>query len=118
RRRRVEVHALHREDQLYTLGRGSIVDAAIELLGPLDSGSPGPAITGAWAAIEALLSGPGDDDVVAADRLASLVACSFARAELTALSYSVEKRGGDVADRLSRSETNRDRAALVADAIA
>lgn len=113
-RRRVEVHALHREDQLYRIGKTSIVDAAIELLGPFDSGSPSPAITGGWAAIEALLSGPGDDDVIAADRMATLVACSFTRAELTLLSYKAEATGGPLSVSLARCATNRDRAALLA----
>jgi hypothetical protein len=112
--RRVEVHALHREDKLYTVGKGGIVDAALELLAHLNTGSPSPAIIGAWAALEALLSGPGDDDVLAADRMASLVACSLIRAELTALSFSLEKVGGAVATALAACTTNRDRAALTA----
>jgi hypothetical protein len=116
-RRRVEVHALHREDQLYGTKETSIVDAAIELLGPLDSGPPSPAITGGWAAMEALLTGPGDDDVIAADRMASLVACSFVRAELTVLSYKVEMDGSALAVSLAGCSTNRDRAALLASEI-
>lgn len=40
------------------------------------------------AGIEALLTGPGDEDrVSAADRMASLVACSFPRAELARGAY-------------------------------
>jgi hypothetical protein len=115
RRRRVEVHALHRENQIYNTGKFTVVDAAMELVAPLDSESPSPAIAGAWAGIEALLTGPGDEDrVSAADRMASLVACSFPRAELTALSYELEKEGGVVADQLRACTTNRDRGSLLA----
>ncbi|HEY5329735.1 MAG TPA: hypothetical protein VIJ79_07625 [Acidobacteriaceae bacterium] len=112
--RRVEVHALHREDKLYSIAKGGIVDAALELLGPLNSGSASPAVTGAWAAMEALLSGPGDDDVLAADRMAALVACSFVRAELTALSYVLEESADPIAAQLAACGTNRDRALLTA----
>ena len=84
-----------------------MVDTAMELVAPLDSES------GAGAGIEALLTGPGDEDrVSAADRMASLVACSFPRAELTALSYELEKEGGVVADQLKVCTTNRDRVAI------
>ena len=115
RRRRVEVHALHRENQIYNTGKFTVVDAAMELVAPLDSESPSPAIAGAWAGIEALLTGPGDEDrVSAADRMASLVACSFPRAELTALSYELEKEGGVVAGQLRACTTNRNRGSLLA----
>lgn len=115
--RRVEVHALHREDQLYTLHRGGIVDAALEILAPLNTGSQSTAVTGAWAAMEALLSGPGEADVLASDRMASLVACSFIRAELTDLSYQLEKQGGALAQQLDAAVTNRQRASITATAL-
>ena len=115
--RQVQVHALHREDKLYTVTKGNIVDAALELLAPLENGSPCPAISGAWAAMEALLSGPGDQDVIAADRMASLVACSFVRAELTALSYVLERANPVIAPKLTACTTNRDRAAVTAEEI-
>ncbi|MBI3664670.1 MAG: hypothetical protein HY236_00335 [Acidobacteria bacterium] len=84
RRRGVEVRALYLQDQIYSERVTGIVDAAIELLAPLASSSPSAAAAGGWAAIEALLSGPGDSERVSAgDRMASLVACSFPRAELT-----------------------------------
>lgn len=116
--RRVEVHALHREDKLYLLEETSIVDAALEMVGALNSAPRSTAIGAGWAAIEALLSGPGDQDVLAAQRLASLVACSFARAELTELSYKVQQSGHALATPLSLCTTNRDRAQIIANAIA
>jgi len=112
-RRRVEVHALHREDKLYSVEQASIVDAALELLGSLNSGAPSPAVAAGWAAIESLVTGPGDQDVVAADRLAAVVACSFPRAELTELSYRIEQQGGQLATELAACATNRDRAAVI-----
>ena len=115
--RRVEVHALHRNNKLYAAGTNSIVDAALELLGSLRSGPASSAVAGGWASIEAVLKGPGDSGVLAADRMASLVACSFVRAELTQLSYRIEELGGTMAAKLAACATNRDRAAAVADAI-
>jgi len=116
RHRRVEVHALHREDKLYTLEQASIVDAALHMFGALNSAPPSTAITTGWAAIEALLSGPGDPDVVAGVRLAMLVACSFVRAELTTLSYRLNAKDPLNAT-LDGCESNRERAKVVASAI-
>lgn len=118
--RGVEVRALARENQLYNGSATSNVDAALELIGPLNEGPPGPAVAGGWAALEALLLGPGDGRgrSVAADRLAALVACSFPRAELTTLAYSHSKHGDDeLSAKLAAAASNRDRASLVAQAI-
>jgi hypothetical protein len=110
RRRRVEIHALQRENRIYELGEFNIIDAAMELVAPLDAEPPSSAVAGGWAAIEALMTGPGDRErVYAADRMASVVACSFARAELTSLSYQLEAQGGIVADQLRNCACNRDR---------
>ena len=89
RPRGVRVKALYREDQLFSAS-DTTVDAAIELLAHLESSSPSAAIAGGWAAIEALLAEPHDRSG-AADSLASIVACSFPRAELTVLSYIAER---------------------------
>jgi hypothetical protein len=119
RRRRVEIHAVSRENRLYSVTEFSIVDAAIELVAPLDLESPSPAVAGGWAGIEALLTGPGDKErVLAGDRMAALVACSFPRAEFTDLSYKLEKLGGKLADKLKACVSNRDRAGLLVDLIA
>ena len=116
RRRRVEVHALFRENQLYSFEKQvSRVDSAIELLSPLDASSPSTAVAGGWAAIEELLTSTGDENRVnACHRMAALVACSFSRSELTGLSYEVEKVGGAATAALKAYGTNRDRAACVA----
>ncbi|MBX7123258.1 MAG: hypothetical protein K1X42_14105 [Opitutaceae bacterium] len=116
RRRGVLVRALYREDAIYSKGTPSQVDAAFELLAPLQTSSPTAAIAGGWAAIEALLSEPNDRGG-AADRLAALVACSFPRAELTLLSYVLERADPVFAPRLKGLTKNRDRAAIVAEAI-
>jgi hypothetical protein len=117
--RGAEIHSLQRENQLYTDRDASGVDAAIALLRPLSTGTTSAAIAGAWAAIETLLCGPGDRErVEAADRLATIVACSFPRAELTQLSYIVEKAGGPLAAKLSKCSTNRERSRVLAEAIA
>ena len=90
----------------------------MELAAPLNSELPSVAVAGGWAAIESLLTGPGDDTrVLAADRMAAITACSFCRAELTALSYKLEDQGGETAERLNACTTNRNRAAILADMI-
>jgi hypothetical protein len=115
RRRRVEVHSLQRENQLYDLRDFNVVDAAMELVEPLDAQPPSAAVAGGWAAIEALLTGPGDRDqrILAGDRMAALVACSFPRAELTTLSYEMEKQGGPVGDELKGCAANKDRCEIL-----
>ncbi|HTA24887.1 MAG TPA: hypothetical protein VK763_15245 [Terriglobales bacterium] len=117
RRRAIQIHSLHREDQIYSDAEPSKVDAAIELLAPLAFSSPSAAVSGGWAAVEALLSEP-NDRASAASRMASLVACSFPRAELTPLSYKLEEAGGPLSARLHGLTKNRDRCELVAAAIA
>ncbi len=77
----------------------------------------GAAVTGGWAAIEALLIRPGEGKhYVAADRLASLIACSLPRAELTPLAYTHMKQASDtLAVELNSSHTNFNRVKLVED---
>jgi hypothetical protein len=91
--RGVNVLALESERTMYSISQSNQLDEALELAAPLNAGPAASAATGAWAAIESLLYHPGDQAdieegrVVAADRLAAIVACSWSRAELTALSY-------------------------------
>lgn len=83
--------------------------------GPTNGTRPSSAVAGGWAAIEALLTGPGDHERVhAADRMASIVACSFARAELTSLSYQLEEQGDAIGDQLRNCASNRDRCEVLA----
>jgi hypothetical protein len=91
-RHRAEIHSLRKERQLYSIAEeSSLLDSAIALLQPVNGGNLSAAISGAWAAIEALLYSPGDGDrVTAGDRLATIVACSFPRAELTALAHNLD----------------------------
>ena len=115
-RRGVWVEALERENELYDAHSTGRIDAAIELLSHLQSSSPAAAVAGGWAAIEALLSEP-DDRAGAADRLAMLVACSYPRAELTALSYDLAREDGALAERLEGVLENRRRCDVVVDAL-
>ena len=115
-RRGVWVEALERENELYDAHSTGRIDAAIELLSHLQSSSPAAAVAGGWAAIEALLSEP-DDRAGAADRLAMLVACSYPRAELTALSYDLAREDGALAERLEGGLENRRRCDVVVDAL-
>jgi hypothetical protein len=115
--RGVRVRALYRENQIFSVSRqNTILDAAIELHSHLESSSPSAAVAGGWAAIEALLSEPNDRGG-AAERLAALVACSFPRAELTALSYVLAKDDPALGAALAGVKENRDRSVVVAQAI-
>lgn len=86
---------MNHEDHLYRVdGHRGVIDDALELAAPINEGPLGPAIAGAWTAIESLLSDPNDPQdegrsgkAVAADRLGAIIACSWPRAELSALSH-------------------------------
>jgi hypothetical protein len=129
--RRAQVLSLGAERRLYSIAQDvqrfaeqtrSPIDDALEIASGLNDGPLAPAVAGAWAALESLLTEARDPDerekVVAASRAAALVTCSWPRAELTALSYRVrDVTGEDLVQRLSDCATNRERAALVADEI-
>lgn len=118
RRRGLEIPVLFRREEPITGSVEPRIDASLELLGSVDQGSPAPAVSGAWAAVETLLTAPGDrGKVQAADRLAALVACSFPRAELTQLAHHFmqgEDRDDELAKALAAHDTNTGRAGLLA----
>lgn len=122
--RGADVLSLKRERTMYSVTGSDRLDDALELAAPLNEGPSAPAVSGAWAAIESLLYHPGDradtaGRAVAADRLAALVACSWPRAELTALSYRHSPQQADELSRsLQRTKTNAERCELVAKALA
>ncbi|MFG2133335.1 hypothetical protein ACGFNV_37010 [Streptomyces sp. NPDC048751] len=84
-----------------------------------------PAVAGAWAAVESLLSHPDDPKenersgkAVAADRMAAIIACSWPRAELTALAHRHKPREVDDLTRaIAACTTNQERPGLVAEAL-
>lgn len=120
--RGANILSLESEGTMYITDAGERLDEALELAAPLNNGSVATAATGAWAAIESLLTHPADPGdleegkVVAADRLAAIVTCSWPRAELTALSY---RHHPDIPDELARtlaaSASNLDRSRALAE---
>ncbi|SEU12669.1 integrase [Nonomuraea wenchangensis] len=126
--RGARVLSLAAERQLYVVGaepqrlddrRRSAVDDALEIASALNHGPLAPAVAGGWSALESLLTEARDPDererVVAAGRAAALVACSWPRAELTALSHRIRHvSDGDLAERLDLCGSNRERATLIA----
>jgi hypothetical protein len=123
--RGADVLSLKRERTMYAVVGSGRLDDALELAAPLNEGPPAPAVSGAWAAIESLLYHPGDKAdpeagrAVAADRLAALVACSWPRAELTALSYRHRPPQPDELGRaLDQANTNAERCGLISRALA
>ncbi len=120
RRRRVDVRTLERQDRLIddinAIATGP-VDSALQLLAHLDHGPPEVAATSGWSAIESLLTAPGDGggNVIAADRLAALVTCSWPRAELTTLAHRrIDAVEDELTEKLREAETNREKSALIA----
>lgn len=111
--RGVSVKELFREDRIFATDADQSVDAALELLSHLEGSSPPAAIAGGWAAIEGLLADP-NDRATAADNLATLVTCSFPRAELTALSHRAERNHAEQCRELEGVQTNRDRSRILA----
>lgn len=122
--RGAEVLYLERSRTLYQVADRNLLDDALELAAPLNSGTPGPAVAGGWAAVESLLYHPGDEAdhkdgrAIAATRLARLVTCSWPRAELTALSHRHEPSAPDLlTQQLSNARKSRQRAQAIARAI-
>lgn len=92
--------------------------SALDLVASLETGAPGAAIAGGWAAIEAILARPDTQNVEAAADLAVLVACSFPRAELTPFTHAYEAEHQDhLADTLRAATSNRDRCTILGSAI-
>jgi hypothetical protein len=120
-RRQVEVHALYRQGVLYEASHSGLagrIGAAIDLLEPLENGSPEAAVAGGWAAIETLLARRDAANAVAAEELATLVACSLVRAELTTLSYSYAIDHRDqLSETLDGTDSNLDRCRILLRAI-
>jgi hypothetical protein len=111
RRRGLEIPVLLRRDAPITSPVAPRIDSSLELLGPVDQGPIASAVAGGWAAVETLLTAPGDRGKVdAADRVAALIACSFPRAELTRLAHRFIERDDasdpTVAHDLRQANTN------------
>ncbi len=118
--RQVEIGSLYRQNAVYRFDDGlpTATDDALELASYMESPSAGAAVTGGWAAIEALLIRPGEGSHhLAADRLAALITCSLPRAELTPLAYRhIENARGDrLAQFLEATDTNYEKVELVED---
>ncbi|MBU9618505.1 integrase [Burkholderia multivorans] len=111
--RGVAVRELFREDRVFATDVSQDVDAALELLAHLEGSSPPAAVAGGWGAIEGLLADPSDRSS-AADNLATLVTCSFPRAELTALSHRVERVMPAEFAELAGVDVNRERCRILA----
>jgi hypothetical protein len=111
--RGVGVKELFREDRVFSTDVSQSVDAALELLAHLEGSSPPAAVAGGWGAIEGLLADP-SHRATAADNLATLVTCSFPRAELTTLSYRAQRAHPAQCRELEGAQTNRERSRILA----
>lgn len=115
-KRGVGVKELDRSNRVFSEHANESVEAAVELLVHMERSSAPAAVAVGWAAIEGLLADP-SRRVTAADNLATLVTCSFPRAELTGLSYCYEESFPDDAGQLANAKSNRERCRFVANEI-
>lgn len=117
-RRQVELFTLSRTGKLFSTDGESSIDSAINLVSYLDREAPAAAVAGAWAAIESLLKGSSANGAeIAARQLANLAACSYPRAELTALAKARSKHSDYLADEIRACATNRERSEVIAASI-
>lgn len=120
-RRQVDVHALQRQNALFSVVEPALTGrlrSAIDLVAPLETGAPGAAITGGWAALEAVLARPRASHKEIAEDLAILVACSLPRAELTPLAYAYMTQNDDaLSEELRHASSNLERCSLIGNAI-
>lgn len=124
--RGVDVLSLVSEGHLYKADSRERIDDALELAAASNRGALAPAVAGGWAAVESLLVHPDDPrgdgersgKAVAADRMAAIIACSWPRAELTALAHRHQPAQPDaLSEAIAACTANRERARLVADAL-
>jgi hypothetical protein len=115
RLRGIKIGAMRRENRIWLESEAdSYIDPAIELLTPMQIGSSSAAIAGGWAAIESLLGEPRNKRADPAERMATIVACSFPRAELTDLAYAILEKGGAQGGEIKAAATNKARCESVA----
>ena len=120
--RQVNIGALSRQNKIYASpspDETSLrIDDALQLVQPMEAGPRAAAISGGWASIESLLTESGESESLASLRLASIIACSFPRAELTALAFTHRRAATDsLAVALKAAPGNLQRARLTADAL-
>lgn len=113
--RGIRIGAMRRENRIWLESEPDThIDPAIQLLAPLQVGSPSAAIAGGWAAIESLLGEPKNKRADPAERLATIVACSFPRAELTDIAFALAETNPNWRQKIGSAASNRDRAELSA----
>jgi hypothetical protein len=117
--RRVEVRSLERREKLWSHSMPRNLEAALELMAPLKRGPVPAAIIGAWAAIEGLLIGPGDQGKhTAAERISLIVGCALVRAEMTSLAWAHQRAAADqLSTDIRNAQANKERARLAVNAI-
>lgn len=94
--REIHLKVLTKEGLFFSISDDESVENSIALVGFMNEAAPSPAITTGWAAIESLLVGPGGHSkLIASERIANIIACSFPRGELTKLAYQYLKEGND-----------------------
>lgn len=110
--RLINLRSFERLGKLQDLAVPAYIANAVALVQPLQTAPPHLAIMSGWAAIESLMVGPHDqNDAVAAERFALIVASSMVRAELTRLSIIyADRKSDELSSILAGCSTNLERA--------
>lgn len=104
------VSSIVRHDLLFptvATARTSPLDDAFELLAGVQTTTSGASVATLWAAVEGLLARGNESGVIAADRLAAIVAGGFVRAELTQLADRLVTDEGEMGALLRSLESTR-----------
>jgi hypothetical protein len=119
-RRSGDVGALSRTGKLFADPASSTdMDAALELVALLRTATPTAAAAASWAAIENVLKSPTDPGAhLAIERVGTLVACSWPRAELGTLAARRSRAGDAVSAALTGLPTLRKKAQHMAGLLA
>jgi len=120
--RQVDIGAISRQNKTYDSSSPNEIsvriDDAFQLAQPMEAGPRSAAISGGWASIESLLTEGNEVESLASPRLASIITCSFPRAELTTLASAHEEATTDVlAEALKEAQSNLQRARIMANAL-
>lgn len=116
----LDIGSLDRANKLYDINQESAVDHALNLIGNLRNKPSAVAVSSSWAAVEALLSAPGDDSKgTVAERFADIATCSFPRAELTSLAHAYRENNKftNLGVALSMCNSNKASATILAETL-
>lgn len=105
---KVKFHAFERSEMLHDLALSPQVRNILTLVEPLQTNDPHVRLINGWAALESLVTDPNEDDRLAAERTARIVAASYFRSEMIWLAHNCKTSCGESTEATSalNSATN------------